>query len=621
MKRLTISMSDELFDKLNSVENKSLFIRKLIERELDALDNMQDIDSNIPLERDIATLKGNVDELFSKLSSIEKQLAARVMQQLPEPKSQSCQTLTNYEVYPENARESEPVFSESAISGHEEMCPDLLDHNNIQNQPEWTDEKVPAIPEQVQEDKCSLSNQENIPEEAKPNPPIKSEIEDIPALHEAETTFNNDQGNEVPGAHSLSEEIQEPVITGHEIPTESQIEQATIIPEPQKKIEVQQEQVMASELEVPMETKQEQTWKMPEFEPPAEVQQEQTVVMPELETSAENQQEQTWKMPEFEPPVEVQQEQTIVIPDLEASAGNEREQTWKMPEFEPPAEVQQEQTIAMPELETPAGIQQEQEWKIPELKPPAEPQHQEQEMVIPELKPPEMTNNNAAPFSDPNPPTGIADNEPFVMSDLSSPKEGEQTPPFMPEVSETFENNNQPFAIPDLKSPEDAEAIKLPELQPETTPPSDMTGQQNVPTTEKQPLFKIHSIESSPEEKQKPFVAPSFPDTQPENIQTPPFENPEQNINPPAQQPPMNQPVKDTTVKAPSGNSSSKPDKLGSNILMYMPHGAKVKKDIIRSLISKQFSESEIEAKISELVSSGVLKLTAENGIHYLIRP
>ena len=149
MKRLTISMSDELFDKLNSVENKSLFIRKLIERELDALDNMQDIDSNIPWERDIATLKGNVDELFSKLSSIEKQLAARVMQQLPEPESQSCQTLTNYEVYPENARESEPVFSESAISGHEEMCPDLLDHNNIQNQPEWADEKVPAIPEQV----------------------------------------------------------------------------------------------------------------------------------------------------------------------------------------------------------------------------------------------------------------------------------------------------------------------------------------------------------------------------------------------------------------------------------------------------------------------------------------
>jgi len=52
-----------------------------------------------------------------------------------------------------------------------------------------------------------------------------------------------------------------------------------------------------------------------------------------------------------------------------------------------------------------------------------------------------------------------------------------------------------------------------------------------------------------------------------------------------------------------------------------MPHGAKVKKDIIKSLISKQFTENEIEAKLSEMISAGVLKLSDENGNSYLIRP
>ena len=36
MKRLTISMSDELFEKLDEMSNKSLFVRNLIEHELAA---------------------------------------------------------------------------------------------------------------------------------------------------------------------------------------------------------------------------------------------------------------------------------------------------------------------------------------------------------------------------------------------------------------------------------------------------------------------------------------------------------------------------------------------------------------------------------------------------------
>jgi hypothetical protein len=54
---------------------------------------------------------------------------------------------------------------------------------------------------------------------------------------------------------------------------------------------------------------------------------------------------------------------------------------------------------------------------------------------------------------------------------------------------------------------------------------------------------------------------------------------------------------------------------------MYMPRGAKVKKEIIKSLVSKQFSDRDIEAKISEMVTAGVLMLNADGGDQYLIRP
>jgi hypothetical protein len=88
--------------------------------------------------------------------------------------------------------------------------------------------------------------------------------------------------------------------------------------------------------------------------------------------------------------------------------------------------------------------------------------------------------------------------------------------------------------------------------------------------------------------------------------------------------PPMQQQPKPSLADSPAGHSATgtnKQGKLEGNILMYMPRGAKVKKEIIKSLVSKQFSDRDIEAKISELVTTGVLVLNADNGEHYLIRP
>lgn len=94
MKRLTISMSDALFDKLNQVENKSLFIRKLIEGEL-----RKGITSSFysdityeGLEVDIEDLHNDIQLLSSRLASIENQIAdVKTTHFLPKDKFESDQ--------------------------------------------------------------------------------------------------------------------------------------------------------------------------------------------------------------------------------------------------------------------------------------------------------------------------------------------------------------------------------------------------------------------------------------------------------------------------------------------------------------------------------------------------
>nr|HML26064.1 hypothetical protein [Methanomethylovorans sp.] len=75
MKRLTISMSDALFDKLNQVENKSLFIRKLIEGELRKGIAYSSDAAYESLAGDIEDLHHELRSLSSRLVYIENQIA------------------------------------------------------------------------------------------------------------------------------------------------------------------------------------------------------------------------------------------------------------------------------------------------------------------------------------------------------------------------------------------------------------------------------------------------------------------------------------------------------------------------------------------------------------------
>ena len=53
---------------------------------------------------------------------------------------------------------------------------------------------------------------------------------------------------------------------------------------------------------------------------------------------------------------------------------------------------------------------------------------------------------------------------------------------------------------------------------------------------------------------------------------------------------------------------------------MYMPHGAEIKRDIIKSLLSKRYGPDEIDGKINQMMGAGTLSSTTKDGADYLVR-
>ncbi len=128
----------------------------------------------------------------------------------------------------------------------------------------------------------------------------------------------------------------------------------------------------------------------------------------------------------------------------------------------------------------------------------------------------------------------------------------------------------------------------------------------DTPSDGNPPILKLHEMpDMAMADKAAPFIAPSMPENTSGagNMQMP-FMGNQRNDNASGKQ----------------KQNNAKPGKLEGNILMYMPRGAKVKKAIIKSLVSKQFSDAEIDSKLNEMLSSGVLSMDTDNGEQYLVR-
>ncbi|MDA0524152.1 hypothetical protein [Methanococcoides alaskense] len=74
--------------------------------------------------------------------------------------------------------------------------------------------------------------------------------------------------------------------------------------------------------------------------------------------------------------------------------------------------------------------------------------------------------------------------------------------------------------------------------------------------------------------------------------------------------------------KAPSASEGPLPvpDRLESSILAYLPFGSEVKKDVIKNLLPKRYTNDDLETKINQLLASGKVSNIVKDGIVHLTR-
>ncbi|MBP1908668.1 hypothetical protein [Methanolobus bombayensis] len=532
MKRLTISMSDELFDKLNAIENKSLFIRKLVERELDAMESST-TEEAIPWSESFGILKNDVNIIFGRLEEMENKLA-KLKDQHEElsPIQESANMQQSFEedhqepTTPINT-ENEPVAT-TADASVEEV-----------NVAETREEKTAAMDEAIGALNDIGTENNNVFSDSLITPKASVEA-NIPSNEESEIKTNP----------SVEPSIQEQILSPETAPYAPAIENTVptgidihkppeqVMPENKPQIP---ENGQEPELSVPMPEMEKNSNTEPPEDPAHEHKLSELVMEKINKTDGEDQND----IAENEIQL-TSSEQTGHLSPEEKNAQPE----FKMPDLKPP-EMENEQTgFQIPDLKPPEMESEQSGFQMPDLKPP-EMESEQSGFQMPDLKPPEMENEQ----------TG------FQIPDLKPPEMENGTGGFViPEFEETSNSEKKAekpdFAIPDL----------------------------NVPDT------------PSPNEQDQvpPFMASGTeaPDLQNETPQMPSAETP----------------------TSPVQNSDSKPDKLETNILMYMPRGAKVKKEIIKSLVSRQFSQDDIEKKIQELVVREILVLKQENGVEQLQR-
>ena len=306
MKRLTISMSDELFDKLGVIDNKSLFIRKLIERELDILDNSSSDDIVSWTDR-FAILRDDVNTILNRLSLVENSFTG--INEISGNIQSAPQSMNIQEPAAETFVESNQTIRE--IHSEEKNTDiDIIDEfgeTDVQLQPQISENEIPL----------------QTPVIVAPEISTKESDEQEP-LSGIQQSFK-EEDNET----NLSGMIAEK--SSHEEMETSALKTETTAPAPPAQVMEQ--------------TNQEPAFTMPELKPPELASQDTGLTMPELKASSDN---PVFTMPDFNLPAESPQvETTPVIPDFKLAEG--------MPPFNPESENTTELAFKLPEPQQPAN--------------------------------------------------------------------------------------------------------------------------------------------------------------------------------------------------------------------------------------------------------------------------
>jgi len=187
------------------------------------------------------------------------------------------------------------------------------------------------------------------------------------------------------------------------------------------------------------------------------------------------------------------------------------------------------------------------------------------------------------------------------------------TPSFiMPEFSEVSTPATSPFTVASPEVP----AVSTPSF---VMPELSEAGGRSAPSPFE--MLPAMSVPSTGNDMQMPsFAATNLPV---EGIQMQPPSFVQQEVHPQfpfGSATPQSQVQNNDSSRVNTSNMSQN-ERLQGNILMYLPHGARIKRSIIKGLVSKKFTAEEIDAQINLMIANRSLLVEVEDGVEYLLRP
>ncbi|MFA0822525.1 MAG: hypothetical protein ACC612_06505 [Methanomethylovorans sp.] len=245
--------------------------------------------------------------------------------------------------------------------------------------------------------------------------------------------------------------------------------------------------------------------------------------------------------------------------------------------------------------------------------------------VMPELS--EVSTPATSPFTVASPEVPAVSTPSFVMPELSevstpatspftvaSPEvPAVSTPSFvMPELSEVSTPATSPFTVASPEVP----AVSTPSF---VMPELSEAGGHSAPSPFE--MLPAMSVPSTDNDMQMPSFAATNLSAEGIQMQPPSFVQKEVHPQFPFGSATPQSQVQNNDSSRVNTNNMSQNERLQGNILMYLPHGARIKRSIIKGLVSKKFTAEEIDAQINLMISNRSLLVEVEDGVEYLLRP
>jgi len=231
--------------------------------------------------------------------------------------------------------------------------------------------------------------------------------------------------------------------------------------------------------------------------------------------------------------------------------------------------------------------------------------------VMPELS--EVSTPATSPFTVASPEVPAVSTPSFVMPELSEVSTP-VTSPFTVASPEVPAVSTPSFVMPELSevsTPVTSPSFVMPELSE--------AGGRSAPSPFE--MLPAMSVPSTGNDMQMPSFAAT--NLSAEGIQMQPPSFVQQEVHPQfpfGSATPQSQ-VQNNDISRVNTNNMSQNERLQGNILMYLPHGARIKRSIIKGLVSKKFTAEEIDAQINLMISNRSLLVEVEDGLEYLLRP